>query len=120
MKLITAVIRPECFPQTKEALEDFGIHGMTISDAAGYGAQHGHREDYHGHREVYRGASYTVALLQKIRVEILAEDSQTPRIVQVIVDAARTEVPGDGKVWVLPVEEAVRVRTGERDDAALT
>lgn len=112
MKLITAVVRPEMFTDVKEALEEYGIHGMTISDAAGYGIQH-------GHREVYRGAKYTVDLLQKIRVEILTTDGRAREIVDVIVKAAHTGSQGDGKVWVQPVDEVKRVRTGEADEKAL-
>lgn len=112
MKLVTAMIRPEKFTDVKDALEDYGIHGMTISDAAGYGTQQ-------GHREVYRGASYTVDLLQKLRMEILTTDERAPELAQIIVAAARTGSPGDGKVWMQSVEEVVRVRTGERDVEAL-
>lgn len=112
MKLVTALIRPEKFHDVKDALEDYGIHGMTISDAAGYGIQH-------GHQEVYRGASYTVDLLQKLRLEILTTDGRAHEIAEVVVSAARTGSPGDGKVWIQTVEDVIRVRTGERDHEAL-
>jgi nitrogen regulatory protein P-II 1 len=112
MKLITAVIKPHRLDEVKEALQAFGVHGMTVTEASGYGRQR-------GHTEVYRGAEYTVDLVPKVRVEILAEDSDAEPIIDAVVKAARTGKIGDGKVWSLPVEEAVRVRTGERGPDAL-
>ncbi|MGP3968567.1 P-II family nitrogen regulator [Streptomyces sp. 6N223] len=112
MKLITAVIKPHRLDEVKEALQAFGVHGMTVTEASGYGRQR-------GHTEVYRGAEYTVDLVPKVRVEILAEDSDAEPIIDAVVKAARTGKIGDGKVWSLPVDTAVRVRTGERGPDAL-
>jgi len=112
MKLITAIIKPFKLDDVKGALEAAGVHGMTISEASGFGRQR-------GHTEVYRGAEYTVDLVPKVRVEVLADDAQADAIVDAIVNAARTDKIGDGKVWVMPVEAVVRVRTGERGGEAL-
>ena len=112
MKLITAIVRPEKLDAIREGLESYGVQGLTVSAASGYGRQR-------GYTEVYRGAEYNVDLLPKIRVEILVADEWVADIVDVIVSTANTGRAGDGKVWVIPVEEALRVRTGERGDAAL-
>jgi nitrogen regulatory protein P-II 1 len=112
MKLVTAVVKPHTWDDVREALEAFGIAGMTVSDVSGYGRQK-------GHTEVYRGAEYDVALVPKVRVEILVEDADAEDVVEIVVKTARTGRIGDGKVWLVPVERAVRVRTGERDEAAL-
>ncbi|MCT2021745.1 P-II family nitrogen regulator [Kocuria marina] len=112
MKLITAVVRPEKFSDVKDALESYGVQGMTVLTVHGYGRQR-------GHREVYRGAEYTVDLLEKVRIETVAEDGEVQDLVDVIVTSARTGEPGDGKVWVTPVENTVRVSTGELGDVAL-
>lgn len=112
MKLITAVIKPHQLESVKEALEAFGISGMTVSEASGYGRQR-------GHSEVYRGAEYTVDFVPKLRVEVLVEDLDAGSVVDVIVKAATTGRIGDGKVWVVPVEDVARVRTGERGVAAI-
>ena len=112
MKLIPAVIKPHRLDEVKEALQAFGVHGMTVTEASGYGRQR-------GHTEVYRGAEYTVDLVPKVRVEILAEDADADQLIDVVVKAARTGKIGDGKVWCLPVDTAVRVRTGERGPDAL-
>lgn len=112
MKLITAIVRPEKFPTIKTALEQYGIQGMTVQNVHGYGQQR-------GHTEVYRGAEYTVDLLEKIRIEILVDDAQEHDVVGVLVAAANTGRAGDGKVWVLAVDQVVRVRTGERDETAI-
>ncbi|RKQ36588.1 P-II family nitrogen regulator [Kocuria tytonis] len=112
MKLVTAVVRPENFGAVKDALERHGVQGMTVLSVHGYGRQR-------GHREVYRGAEYTVDLLEKVRIETVVTDAEAQDVVSVVVAAARTGEPGDGKVWVTHVEHAVRVSTGERDDAAL-
>ena len=112
MKLITAIIKPHQLDAVKEALEAYGISGMTISEASGYGRQR-------GHSEVYRGAEYTVDFVPKLRVEVLVEDMDSTSVVDVIVKAASTGRIGDGKVWVVPVEEVARVRTGERGVAAI-
>lgn len=112
MKLITAVIKPHKLDDVKTALESFGVQGMTVSEANGYGRQR-------GHTEVYRGAEYTVDLVPKVRVEVLVDDLDAPDIIEVIVKAAQTGRIGDGKVWATPVEDVTRVRTGERGLDAL-
>ena len=112
MKLVTAVIKPHKWEDVREALETFGVAGMTVSEVSGYGRQK-------GHTEVYRGAEYDVALVPKIRVEIVVEDVDADSVVGLVVKSAQTGRIGDGKVWVVPVDTAVRVRTGERDEAAL-
>ncbi|MEX5276695.1 P-II family nitrogen regulator [Kocuria sp. CPCC 205261] len=112
MKLITAVVRPEKFSDVKDALEIYGVQGMTVLTVHGYGRQR-------GHREVYRGAEYTVDLLEKVRIETVVEDGEVQDLVDVIVTSARTGEPGDGKVWVTAVENTVRVSTGELGDVAL-
>lgn len=106
MKLVTAIIKPHQLDDVKEALESFGITGMTVSEASGFGRQR-------GHNEVYRGAEYTVDFVPKLRVEVLVEDLDSQAVTSVIVAAARTGRIGDGKVWVTQVEGVVRVRTGE-------
>jgi len=112
MKLVTAVINPFKLEEVKSALEAYGIHGLTVSEASGYGRQK-------GHTEVYRGAEYTVDLVPKVRIEVLVEDDDALAVVDVITKSAQTGRIGDGKVWILPVDDVVRVRTGERGPAAL-
>ena len=107
MKLITAILKPFKLDEVKEALKAAGINGMTVSEASGFGRQG-------GHTEVYRGAEYTVNLVPKIRLEVLVDDHDAASVLDVIVKAASTGSIGDGKVWVTPVEQVVRVRTGER------
>ncbi|HET6653774.1 MAG TPA: P-II family nitrogen regulator [Nocardioides sp.] len=112
MKLVTAVIKPHKWEDVREALETFGVAGMTVSEVSGYGRQK-------GHTEVYRGAEYDIALVPKIRLEIVVEDADADDIVEIIVKTAQTGRIGDGKVWVQPVDAVVRVRTGDRDESAL-
>lgn len=112
MKLITAVIKPFKLEDVKSALETYGINGLTVSEASGFGRQK-------GHTEVYRGAEYTVDLVPKLRIEILVDDDDADSVVDVIVKTAQTGRIGDGKVWVSPVDSIVRVRTGERGPDAL-
>ena len=112
MKLVTAIIKPHQLDEVKEALEAYGISGMTVSEASGYGRQR-------GHSEIYRGAEYTVDFVPKVRIEVLVEDLDASSVVDVIVRAATTGRIGDGKVWIVPVEDVVRVRTGERGIEAL-
>jgi nitrogen regulatory protein P-II 1 len=112
MKLVTAVIKPHKLDDVRSALEQFGVTGMTVTEASGYGRQK-------GHTEVYRGAEYEVDLVPKVRLEILVEDGDAGEVVDVLIKAAQTGRIGDGKVWVTPVDSAVRVRTGERDADAL-
>ncbi len=112
MKLVTAIIKPHQLDEVKEALEAYGITGMTISEASGYGRQR-------GHSEVYRGAEYTVDFVPKVRLEVLVEDSDAASLVDVVIKAAQTGRIGDGKVWTVPVDDVARVRTGERGGDAL-
>ena len=107
MKLLTAVVKPFVIDDIHTALQELGVHGMTVSEAQGYGRQK-------GHKEVYRGAEYSVNFVTKLRVEILLEDDVVERVLDAVVKAARTGKIGDGKVWITPVETVVRVRTGER------
>jgi nitrogen regulatory protein P-II 1 len=112
MKLVTAVIKPFKLDDVKAALEVLGVQGLTVSEVQGFGRQR-------GHTEVYRGAEYTVDLVPKVKVEILVGDLDADKVVDAVVEAARTSKIGDGKVWVTSVETVVRVRTGERDSDAL-
>jgi nitrogen regulatory protein P-II 1 len=112
MKLITAVVKPHKLDDIKNALEARGIQGMTVSEASGYGRQR-------GHTEVYRGAEYTTDLVPKVRIEVLVESAAAADVLDTIVKAAQTGRIGDGKVWVVPVDDVVRVRTGETGDDAL-
>ena len=112
MKLVTAVIKPHRLDEVRAALEAFGVSGMTITEASGYGRQK-------GHTEVYRGAEYEVDLVPKVRLEIVVDDADVDDIVDVVTKSAHTGKIGDGKVWVSPVETVVRVRTGETGPEAL-
>jgi nitrogen regulatory protein P-II 1 len=112
VKLITAVIKPHKLDEVKAALEAHGVQGMTVSEASGYGRQR-------GHTEVYRGAEYTVDLVPKVRLEVLVDDADLLDVVDVIVKSAATGRIGDGKVWTTPVDDVIRVRTGEHGADAL-
>jgi nitrogen regulatory protein P-II 1 len=112
MKLVTAIIKPFKLEEVKLALENLGIQGLTVSEVSGFGRQR-------GHTEVYRGAEYTVDLVPKVRVEVLVDDDDAHDVIDVVVKAAQTGRIGDGKVWSMPVDEVVRVRTGERGPEAL-
>src|SRR4029453_8747294 len=112
MKLVTAVIKPYQLDAVKESLSALGVSGLTVSEVQGYGRQK-------GHTEVYRGAEYTVEFVPKIRIEIVIDELDVNKAVDSIVTSARTGKIGDGKVWVTPVDEVVRVRTGERGLDAL-
>ncbi|MEZ5116254.1 MAG: P-II family nitrogen regulator [Candidatus Nanopelagicales bacterium] len=112
MRLVTAVIKPFKLEDVKSALESYGIHGLTVTEASGYGRQR-------GHTEVYRGAEYTVDLVPKVRIEVVVEDSDAESVAEVIVKSAQTGRIGDGKVWIAPVDTIIRVRTGERGADAL-
>lgn len=112
MRLITAIIKPFKLDDVKSSLEAFGVQGLTISEASGYGRQK-------GHTEVYRGAEYTVDLVPKVRIEVLVADEDAESVVDVITKSAQTGRIGDGKVWTIPVDDVVRVRTGERGPQAL-
>jgi nitrogen regulatory protein P-II 1 len=112
MKLVTAVIKPFKLDDVKTALQEMGVHGLTVTEASGYGRQR-------GHTEVYRGAEYRVDLVPKARIEVLVEDADAEAVIDTLVAAARTGKIGDGKVWSVAVDTAVRVRTGERGPDAL-
>ncbi|MBA3654022.1 MAG: P-II family nitrogen regulator [Actinobacteria bacterium] len=112
MKLITAVVKPFKLDDVKAALKDHGVHGMTVVEAQGFGRQR-------GHTEVYRGAEYEVDFVPKARIEVLAEDDDVRAIVDTIVNAARTDKIGDGKVWITPVDAVTRIRTGEMGSDAI-
>jgi nitrogen regulatory protein P-II 1 len=112
MKLVTAVIKPFKLDDVKTALQEMGVHGLTVTEASGYGRQR-------GHTEVYRGAEYRVDLVPKARIEVLVEDADADAVIDTVVAASRTGKIGDGKVWAVAVETAVRVRTGERGPDAL-
>ncbi|AUY52024.1 MULTISPECIES: P-II family nitrogen regulator [Streptomycetaceae] len=112
MKLITAIVKPFKLDEVKNALQAVGVHGLTVTEASGYGRQH-------GHTEVYRGAEYRIDLVPKARIEVVVEDEDAERVMDEIVRAARTGKIGDGKVWAVPVESIVRVRTGERGPDAV-
>jgi nitrogen regulatory protein P-II 1 len=112
VKLVVAVLKPFKLDDVKEVLKNIGVQGMTLTESQGFGRQR-------GHTEVYRGAEYEVDFVPKIRIEVLIDDEQTDEVVDAIVGAAATGKIGDGKVWVVPVEAVVRVRTGERGSDAL-
>ncbi|MEU5695516.1 P-II family nitrogen regulator [Actinosynnema sp. NPDC020468] len=112
MKLVTAIVKPFTLDDVKTALEQLGVLGMTVSEVQGYGRQK-------GHTEVYRGAEYAVDFVPKLRVEVLIDDAAVEKVLDAIVESARTGKIGDGKVWVTPVDTVVRVRTGERGTDAL-
>jgi nitrogen regulatory protein P-II 1 len=107
MKLVTAIVKPFVLEDVKGALEQLGVLGMTVSEVQGYGRQK-------GHTEVYRGAEYSVDFVPKVKIEVVADDTVAEKVVDAVVESARTGKIGDGKVWVSPVETLVRVRTGER------
>jgi nitrogen regulatory protein P-II 1 len=112
MKKIEAIIKPYKLDEVKDALTGMGVIGMTVSEVRGFGRQK-------GHTELYRGSEYTIDFLPKIRIEIVVADGVVDKVVDTIAAAAKTGSIGDGKVFITPVEMAVRIRTGERDEAAL-
>ena len=112
MKLVTAVFQPYRLDEVKAALTAAGIQGLTVTEVSGYGRQR-------GHTEVYRGAEYTVDVVPKVRVEVVVADGEATAVVEAIVTAARTGKIGDGKVWTTPVDDVVRVRTGEHGPDAV-
>ena len=112
MKLVTAIVKPFTLDDVKTSLEEAGVLGMTVSEIQGYGRQK-------GHTEVYRGAEYSVEFVPKVRIEVVVDDSIVDKVVDSIIQTARTGKIGDGKVWVSPVETIVRVRTGERGTDAI-
>jgi nitrogen regulatory protein P-II 1 len=112
MKLIKAIIKPFKLEDVKDALSEIGIEGMTVLEAKGFGRQK-------GHTEIYRGSEYTIDFLPKVVVEVAVPDDLSDKVIDTIVNAAKTEKIGDGKVFVLPIEQAVRIRTGEQGEEAL-
>lgn len=112
MKKIEAIIKPFKLDEVKKALNDIHIEGMTVTEVKGFGRQK-------GHTEVYRGAEYTVDFLPKVKIEVVTSEEMAPKVVEAITGAARTGKIGDGKIFVSPVEETVRIRTGERGKEAL-
>jgi nitrogen regulatory protein P-II 1 len=112
MKVVVAVIKPFKLEDVKDALEGIGIQGLTVSEARGFGRQR-------GHTEVYRGAEYQVDFVPKTRIEVAVDDDQVDEVVKAIVTGARTDSIGDGKIWVVPAEQVVRIRTGEKGSDAL-
>ncbi len=112
MKKIEAIIKPFKLDEVKEALHDVGVSGITVTEAKGFGRQK-------GHTELYRGAEYVVDFLPKLKLEVVVDDALAPRVVEAIAAAAQTGRIGDGKIFVLPVESALRIRTGETDSDAI-
>jgi nitrogen regulatory protein P-II 1 len=112
MRKIEAIIKPFKLDEVKEALHEIGIQGMTVTEVKGFGRQK-------GHTELYRGAEYVVDFLPKIKIEIVVDDEMADKVVQAIVEAANTGRIGDGKIFVLPLDEAIRIRTGERGSNAV-
>ncbi len=112
MKKVDAIIKPFKLDEVKEALAKAGVQGLTVSEVKGFGRQK-------GHTELYRGAEYVVDFLPKVKIEMLVEDAKAAEVVEVVMQAARTGRIGDGKIFVMPVDEVVRVRTGERGPDAL-
>jgi nitrogen regulatory protein PII len=112
MKLVTAIIKPFKLEEVRSALTDLGLQGMTVTEVKGYGRQK-------GHTEIYRGAEYAVSFLPKVKIEVVVPEGTVDKAVEAIVRTARTGQIGDGKIFVAPIEHAVRVRTGETDDSAI-
>ena len=112
MKMVTAVIKPFKLEEVREALSTLGVQGITVTEVKGFGRQK-------GHTELYRGAEYVVDFLPKVKVEVVVKDEDVERCIECIVKAAKTGKIGDGKIFVTPVEQVVRIRTGETDEAAI-
>ena len=112
MKFITAIIKPFKLDEVREALSSLGVQGLTVTEVKGFGRQK-------GQTEIYRGAEYTTNMVPKIKLEIAVADSLSPRVVETVQQAANTGTIGDGKIFVVDLEAAIRIRTGETDDAAL-
>ena len=112
MKLVTAIIKPFKLDEVREALSAIGVQGITVTEVKGFGRQK-------GHTELYRGAEYVVDFLPKVKVEVVVKDDDVERCIEAIVKAAKTGKIGDGKIFVLPVEQVVRIRTGETDEEAI-
>jgi nitrogen regulatory protein P-II 2 len=112
MKLIMAIIKPFKLEEIRDALTEVGVHGLTVTEAKGYGRQK-------GHTEIYRGAEYVVNLLPKLKIEVAVAAEMVDKVTAAIIGAAKTGEIGDGKIFVMPLEHAVRIRTGETDETAL-
>ena len=112
MKLIKAILKPFKLEEVKDALAEIGIEGMTVSEVKGFGRQK-------GHTEIYRGSEYTVDFLPKVKIEVVVGDDVVDKVVETIGEAAKTGKIGDGKIFVIPTEDAIRIRTGEKGDEAL-
>jgi len=112
VKLVTAIVKPAKIDEVKDALKEAGVAGLTVTEVRGFGRQA-------GHTEVYRGAEYTIDFVPKVRIEVLVDDTAVAGVVDTIVSTARTDKIGDGKIWVTPVDQIVRIRTGELDADAL-
>ena len=112
MKLVKAIIKPFKLEEVKDALSEIGVEGMTVSEVKGFGRQK-------GHTEIYRGSEYTVDFLPKVKIEIAIADDLASKVIEAVVDASQTGKIGDGKIFILPIEEAVRIRTGEKGEEAL-
>jgi len=112
MKKIAAIIKPFKLGEVKEALSELGVKGMTVSDVKGFGRQK-------GHKEIYRGAEYVVDFIPKIKIELVLDDDIVPKVIETIISSAKTGKIGDGKIFVTPVDEVIRIRTGERGRDAI-
>ncbi|NBO19586.1 MAG: P-II family nitrogen regulator [Proteobacteria bacterium] len=112
MKLIVAIIKPFKLDEVKEALQEVGLQGITVTEARGFGRQK-------GHTELYRGAEYVVDFLPKVKIEVAVDDNMVERTIEAIITAARTGRIGDGKIFILPVEDVIRIRTGDRGSEAI-
>ena len=112
MRLVTAIVQPTMLTQVQIALAQHGVAGMTVTECSGYARQR-------GHKEVYRGAEYTIDFITKVKTEVVVADDEVEEVIEVISKAARTGAVGDGKVWSTPVDEIVRIRTGEKGSAAI-
>ncbi len=112
MKLVVAIVKPFKVDDVKSAVQEFGVKGLTMTEVQGFGRQR-------GHTEVYRGAEYKIDFVPKVKLEVLVDDADASAVAQKIIDAARTGKIGDGKVWILPVDGVIRIRTGEAGPDAL-
>jgi nitrogen regulatory protein P-II 2 len=112
MKMVTAIIKPFKVDEVRDALTAIGVHGMTATEVKGYGRQK-------GHTEIYRGTEYAVSFLPKVKIEIAVPTAQVDKVVETVITAAKTGQIGDGKIFIFGIDQAIRIRTGESDDAAL-
>ncbi len=112
MKKIEAIIKPFKLDEVKEALQEIGLQGITVTEARGFGRQK-------GHTELYRGAEYVVDFLPKVKIEVVIEDNMVDKVVEAIINAARTGRIGDGKIFIMPIDEVIRIRTGEKGADAI-